>query len=158
MIGIIRPISLSLISEFSPSDLRSTGSTILSMGFMAGFFVAAAWGLVDNNTWMWKIAILCQIIPCLAICILTVTIFWDFDSPLNLMKKKQRPQAEKICSTYMHPDFIEYTLDAYQKTINKENITENQNNGICYLIKNYSYEFRFLIVFTSMRQICNLIT
>ena len=105
--------------------------------------------MANNNTWMWKFSYLFTIVPSMIICILTMTLFSEFDSPVKLIKSNQRPQAEKILSTYIKQDIVEFTLNAFQETIDNEKDADSgieaKNNGLCHSIKHYSYELRYMI-------------
>lgn len=90
------------------------------MGFAVGMTVVNVWGMFDNGKWMWKLALVFQIIPSLFITIVTFTIFSEFDSPVQLIKKNKKKLAIKILSSYMKDEIVKFNILSFEESIRKE--------------------------------------
>ena len=97
MSGLLRPTGQTLLYQLTPPGLRQTALTCYSMFLPTGIIVVLIWGYLDDaGTLLWRVALMFQVIPSLAIITLAFTYFRDVDSPINLLRMKKTQDLEEL--------------------------------------------------------------
>ena len=147
--GLVRPALQTFIFQLSPPELRQKAISIYAMMLNCGMFVAVVWSFLDDGgTFMWRLAILIQMIPSSLFVIFSLTCFKNIDLPSNMISMKKETEVEKMMQYYMKDSQVTFLIKKHKESIESEKQQYEKIKGrkcgkIRFLVSYYNKEFTY---------------